>query len=188
MQLRQIACSPLLHKKHALFRLRLNSIFCPTPLPMAAFTLLTVALVLAAAVLASSGVRLLQNYLSARTMGVPIRFIPISPLNPFWVLLDNKILPLFRRLPFGDNSFTRYNWRGWEVADRYRSHTEMGDIWVLVTPFKNWVYINDPAAITSMYKRGSDFPRPGFISGTTRNYYKSTRSCVNHEMLTTDQS
>ncbi|KAF3014750.1 hypothetical protein E8E14_009740 [Neopestalotiopsis sp. 37M] len=97
-------------------------------------------------------------------MGVPIRFIPISPLNPFWVLLDNKILPLFRRLPFGDNSFTRYNWRGWEVADRYRSHTEMGDIWVLVTPFKNWVYINDPAAITSMYKRGADFPRPGFIS------------------------
>lgn len=137
---------------------------------MAAFTVLTIALVLAAAVLASSGVRLLQNYLSARTMGVPIRFIPLSPLNPFWVLLDNKILPLFRRLPFGDNSFTRYNWRGWEVADRYRSHTEMGDIWVLVTPFKNWVYINDPAAITSMYKRGADFPRPGFISGMTRYY------------------
>lgn len=135
---------------------------------MAMFAALAVVgFVLAMATLASTGLRVLQNYRAARTMGVPIRFIPISPLNPFWVLLDRRILYFFRRLPFGDNSFTRYNWRGWEVEDRYRSHTEMGDIWVLVTPFKNWVYINDPAALMSLFRRGSDFPRPVFINGTT---------------------
>jgi hypothetical protein len=109
---------------------------------------------------------LLRNYAAARTVGVPIRFIPISPLNPFWVLADRTVLSLLRRLPFGDNSFTRYNWRAWEVADRYRSHQEMGDLWVLVTPLKNWIYVNDPEALNSIFRRGTDFPRPVFVNGT----------------------
>ncbi|KAI0545638.1 cytochrome P450 [Xylaria curta] len=112
----------------------------------------------------STALSLLRNYLAARTIGVPIRFIPISPLNAFWTLVDRGILCFLRRLPFGDNSFTRYNWRGWEVEDRYRSHQEMGDMWVLVTPLKNWVYINDPEALMSIFKRGSDFPRPVFVN------------------------
>ncbi|KAK4117833.1 cytochrome P450 [Canariomyces notabilis] len=109
---------------------------------------------------------LLRNYAAARTIGVPIRFIPISPLNPFWVLVDRKALSFLRRLPFLRNSsFARYNWRGWEVADRYRSHQEIGDLWVLVTPFKNWIYVNDPEALNSIFRRGSDFPRPVFVNG-----------------------
>ncbi|KAI1451699.1 cytochrome P450 [Annulohypoxylon moriforme] len=126
--------------------------------------LLATATLLVGVTLVSTGVRLLQNYRAARTMGVPIRIILISPLNPFWALVDRKVLSLIRRLPFGDNSFTRYNWRGWEVKDRYRSHSEMGDIWVLVTPFKNWVYVNDPQALMSLFRRGTDFPRPVFIN------------------------
>ncbi|KAI1733812.1 cytochrome P450 [Xylaria scruposa] len=121
-------------------------------------------LLLAVAVATSTAMSLFKNYLAARTIGVPIRFIPISPLNPFWTLVDRKILSVLRRLPFGDNSFTRYNWRGWEVEDRYKSHYEMGDMWVLVTPLKNWVYVNDPEALMSIFKRGSDFPRPVFVS------------------------
>ncbi|KAK0634375.1 cytochrome P450 [Bombardia bombarda] len=109
---------------------------------------------------------LLRNYAAARTIGVPIRFIPISPLNPFWVLADRTVLSYVRRLPgpLGNNSFTRYNWRGWEVEDRYRSHQEMGDIWVLVTPFKNWIYVNDPDALKDIFRRGNDFPRPVFVT------------------------
>ncbi|KAI2631479.1 cytochrome P450 [Hypomontagnella submonticulosa] len=126
--------------------------------------LLVTPLLLAAVWTVDTSIRLLWNYSAARTIGAPIRFIPISPLNPFWVLLDRKVLPIFRRLPFGDNSFTRYNWRGWEIEDRYRSHHEMGDIWVLVTPFKNWVYINDPEALMSVFRRGTEFPRPVFVS------------------------
>ena len=128
--------------------------------------LLAIALLVPAATIIRTGVFLLRNYQAARSIGAPIRIVPISPLNPFWFLLDRKILPLFRRLPFGDNSFTRYNWRGWEVADRYRSHHEMGDMWLLVTPFKNWVYINDPNALMSIFRRGNDFPRPVFINGS----------------------
>ncbi|KAH9904250.1 cytochrome P450 [Xylariomycetidae sp. FL2044] len=126
--------------------------------------LLTVPLFLTAAFVIDTSVRLTRNYLTARTIGVPIRFIPVSPLNPFWVLVDRAVLGVLRRLPFGDNSFTRYNWRGWEIEDRYRSHHELGDIWVLVTPLKNWVYINDPEALMSIFRRGTDFPRPVFVN------------------------
>ncbi|KAK6839259.1 hypothetical protein PG987_005125 [Apiospora arundinis] len=111
-----------------------------------------------------TSVRLIKNYRLAKTIGAPIRIIPISPLNPFWVLLDRKVLSLIRLLPFSDNSFTRYNWRGWEVHDRYNSHHEMGDIWVLVTPFRNWIYINDPDTLMSVYRRGAEFPRPVFVT------------------------
>ncbi|KAI1192937.1 cytochrome P450 [Nemania serpens] len=112
----------------------------------------------------STCLSLLKNYSAARTIGVPIRFIPISPLNPFWVLVDRKVLSGIRRLPFSDNSFTRYNWRSWELKDRFKSHHEMGDFWVLVTPFKNWIYINDPDTLMSIFKRAADFPRPVFVN------------------------
>ncbi|KAI1078596.1 cytochrome P450 [Whalleya microplaca] len=130
--------------------------------------LLLTPLLLTAVWIVNTSIHLLRNYSAARKIGVPVRLIPISPLNPFWVLLDRKVLPAFRRLPFGDNSFTRYNWRGWEIEARYRSHHEMGDIWVLVTPLKNWVYINDPEALMSVFRRGADFPRPIFVSGPCR--------------------
>ncbi|KAH7304458.1 cytochrome P450 [Stachybotrys elegans] len=121
--------------------------------------------VLVAALMISSCLQLLKNYAAARSMGVPIRIVPISPLNPFWALVDRRVLGFIRRrMPFSNNSFTKYNWRGWEVADRYESHQEMGDIWVLVTPFKNWVYVNDPNALLSLFKRGTEFPRPVFIT------------------------
>lgn len=145
--------------------------------------LLTAAALLVGATLISTGVSLLRNYWAARSIGVPIRIIPISPLNPFWVLLDRKVLSLIRRLPFGDNSFTRYNWRGWEVEDRYRSHYEMGDIWVLVTPFKNWVYVNDPQALMSLFRRGTDFPRPVFINGM-HNCMLGCFKCIGNANLT----
>lgn len=128
--------------------------------------LLVTPVLLTAAWALNIGLHLWQNYSSACAIGVPVRIIPISPLNPFWVLLDRKVLRYVRRLPLGDNSFTRYNWRGWEVKDRYQSHHEMGDIWVLVTPFKNWVYINNPDALMSVFRRGSDFPRPVFVTGS----------------------
>ncbi|KAK3332569.1 cytochrome P450 [Cercophora scortea] len=128
--------------------------------------LVAVPLLLAGTLLMQTVLGLARNYASARTIGVPIRFILISPFNPFWTLVDRAVLSFIRRLPgpLGRNSFTRYNWRGWEVADRYQSHREMGDIWVLVTPFKNWIYVNDPDALNLLFRRGNDFPRPVFAT------------------------
>ncbi|KAF2177971.1 cytochrome P450 [Zopfia rhizophila CBS 207.26] len=108
-----------------------------------------------------SGYCLYINYLQACEMGIPIRIIPIDHLNKMWLLVDKQIVSLVRRLPgvLGKNNLTRFNYRGWHEHDRMRAHDEMGDAFVLVTPSHNWLYIADPDALISMYRRGKDFPR-----------------------------
>lgn len=105
---------------------------------------------------------LLQNYRRAREIGLPIKVIPFDHLNPLWAVLDRKIVPIVRRLPFGlgDNSFTRFNWRGFDRVEGTRSHDEMGDAFTIVTPAYLWVYINDPDTVLDCLRRKSDFKHP----------------------------
>ncbi|KAL2016804.1 hypothetical protein VTK56DRAFT_2973 [Thermocarpiscus australiensis] len=104
---------------------------------------------------------LYRNYLEARKLGVPIRIIPIDHLNKLWLLVDKQVVSLARRLPgaLGNNSFTRFNYRGWHEHDGLRAHDEMGAAFVIVTPARLWFYLADPEALMSMYRRGKDFPR-----------------------------
>ncbi len=89
-----------------------------------------------------STISLARNYLVARRIGIPIRVIPIDHTNPLWLVVDRKVLAYVRKLPgfLGDNSFTRYNYRTWEMHDRQRPHEEMGDAFVIVTPARIWFY------------------------------------------------
>ncbi|GAW16697.1 hypothetical protein ANO14919_061340 [Xylariales sp. No.14919] len=104
--------------------------------------------------------QLVQNYLAARKIGLPIRVIPVSHTNPFWMLVDRRVLSIIKRVPFiGNSSFTRYNYRAWELADRYYSHAEMGDAFIIVTPGRNWLYVANPEALMDIFRRRTDFPR-----------------------------
>lgn len=132
--------------------------------------------------IAYSWVCLLLNYLKARKVGIPIRVVLISHGNPFWILVDRKVVSLFKRLPFGNGNFTRYNWRGWEVEDRYRSHLEMGDVYMQVTPDKNWLYVCDPEALMDIFRRRSDFPRPLEIYGMSQ-FATDLSSPINYDRL-----
>ncbi|KAK3986032.1 putative cytochrome P450 [Cladorrhinum sp. PSN332] len=109
---------------------------------------------------------IIQNYLSARTLGIPVIILPIDHTNPFWMLLDRPVLRILKRhLPFvRKTNFARYNYRGWEVHDRYRSHRELGDAFAIVTPWRNWLYLGDPDALTELFRRGRDFPRCGELT------------------------
>ena len=105
--------------------------------------------------------RLLRNYLIARKVGMPIRIIPIDPENPLWMVLDKRFfIPLFEKLPFGPGNFTRFNWRGWEFADKYRAHEEMGDVFMMVTPGRLWVHLCNPEALAEVLRNEKEFPRP----------------------------
>lgn len=117
-----------------------------------------------------SALCLARNYVKAKRVGVPFRIIPINHNNPLWMILDRPVLALVKRLPFGlgESSFTRYNFRGWELEDRYRSHHEMGPVWMHVTSVRNWLYIGDPDTVTEIWKRGKDFPRE--VSATGKNF------------------
>ena len=79
------------------------------------------------------------------------------------MLVDKKLfVPLVERLPWGlgQNSFTRYNWRGWEFRDKNRSHLEMGDAFIIVSPGRNALYISNTDALLDVFKRRSEFTRP----------------------------
>ncbi|KAH7323164.1 putative cytochrome P450 [Stachybotrys elegans] len=115
-------------------------------------------LLLAGSVLVHSWYSLFRNYLIARKIGVPIRVIPISHLNHFWMLVDRKVLRYVKRI-FGESTFTRYNWMGWELPDRYYSHHELGNVFMLVTPGRNWLYIGHPDIVMEIVRRRDDFPR-----------------------------
>lgn len=128
---------------------------------MKSFQVLLLSLLLPTAYILHSWYCLLLNYLTARKIGVPLVVIPISHENPLWMLVDKKIfIPLFKRFPFGSGSFTRYNWRGWEFEDKNRSHLELGDVFVLVTPGRNWLYLCNAEALLDVFQRRADFPRP----------------------------
>ncbi|KAF2746361.1 cytochrome P450 [Sporormia fimetaria CBS 119925] len=103
---------------------------------------------------------LFRNYRAARKIGIPLRVLPISHENPAWMIVDKVFVPLFKKIPFGTGSFTRYNWRGWEFEDKFRSHEELGGAFVLVTPGRNWLYVCDPVALADIFQRRADFPRP----------------------------
>ncbi|KFA68894.1 hypothetical protein S40285_09714 [Stachybotrys chlorohalonatus IBT 40285] len=114
-----------------------------------------------------SSICLICNYVKAAKLGLPIRVIPISHTNPVWMLVDRKVISIIKRLPFANNSFTRYNYRGWELPDRYYSHREMGEAFVLVTPGRNWIYVSNPDTLLDVFKRRTDFPRCLELTGMT---------------------
>lgn len=65
---------------------------------------------------------LLSNYNAARKTGLPLIVLPFDCGNPLWLIIDRKIVQLVRRIPFGPGTFTRFNWRGWEIWDRYKAY------------------------------------------------------------------
>ncbi|CRG89906.1 Cytochrome P450 4Z1 [Talaromyces islandicus] len=74
------------------------------------------------------------------------------------MLIDAKVLRYVKRV-FGESAFTRYNWMGWELHDRYYSHHELGDAFMLVTPGRNWLYVGHPDIVMEITRRRDDFPR-----------------------------
>ena len=104
---------------------------------------------------------LLRNYQAACKTGLPIRVIPIDHCNALWTLLDRKVISLVKKLPgiLGNNSFTRFNFRTWELHDRYKSHRELGDVFIMVTPGRNWLYVANPKTIMEIFRRRTDFPQ-----------------------------
>lgn len=127
--------------------------------------MLTSLLVLPAGYFIWSLCSLARNYAVARKVGVPLIVLPISPLNPLWMLVEKFFIPILKRFPFGSGKFTRYQRLGWEFDDRSKTHEELGDVYMAVTPGKNWLYICDHEAISDLLHRGNEFKRPLEILG-----------------------
>lgn len=114
-----------------------------------------------------SCVALVRNLQQARTIGVPIRICPVSPTNSLWFIFEPLVLHVLDHLPFELGSFGRYSRRGWHFYDKARSHIELGDVWVLVTPRETWLHVADPEAINEIFARRIDFVRPTELYSTS---------------------
>ena len=128
--------------------------------------LLTTAVVASAIWTLYSCYTLLRNYRSALELNVPIVVVPISHDNPIWIAFDRRVISLLKHVPFGPGTFTRYNWRAWDFFDKNRAHLELGDVFIMVSPGKNWMYVSEAEALTDIFKRRRDFPRPLELFGT----------------------
>ncbi|RFU74766.1 cytochrome p450 [Trichoderma arundinaceum] len=101
---------------------------------------------------------LFRNYVAARKIGIRFHVIPVNHTNYLWMLIGKSVVHYFRRI-FGESTFTRYNWLGWELHDRYYSHHELGDVFMLATPGRNWLYVGHPDIAMDIVRRRDDFPR-----------------------------
>ena len=133
-----------------------------------AFLLTPVALFLSLALYLLYGLSV--NYTAARKTGLPLIVLPFDCGNPLWLIIDRKVAQLVRRIPFGPGTFTRFNWRGWEIWDRYRAHQQLGDAIFFVTPGKNYLQLCDAEAVSEIFQRRGDFPRPPESTGKVLLY------------------
>ena len=109
---------------------------------------------------------LLVNYLKALKLGLPIIIVPVTPESPLWIAFQTAFGSVLRFLPFAATSFTRHCRLGWEFEDRYQTHARLGDVWMLVTPARNWLYVANAEAVTEIFGRGRDFINPAWMLGT----------------------
>ena len=108
-----------------------------------------------------------RNYLVARSFGLPIVISPVSPLNPFWILLWRgfpAILSL-KHLPYGLGTWARCTSMGWAFQDKHRIHDKLGPLFVLVTPAGNEVTVADPEAAHTVLARRKDYIKPAVMYG-----------------------
>ncbi|KAF7871970.1 uncharacterized protein EAF02_009075 [Botrytis sinoallii] len=105
--------------------------------------------------------KLYQNYILAKKIGVLIIILTLSPQNPIWMLLADIIVPLFQKLSITRSwPLIRFGRRAWEFKDKAQIHLEIGDIFIMVTPDKNILYICDADTLSEVLLRRNEFKRP----------------------------
>ena len=102
----------------------------------------------------------IPNIRRVRHLSVPKIYNPLCTSNRLWVVIQPLVLPLIRLLPFSPGRWVKYSRWGWEFGDRCQTHTELGDVFMLVTPSMNWMYVADAGLVSEIFQRRDDFRRP----------------------------
>jgi cytochrome P450 len=105
-------------------------------------------------------ISLTRNYTTAYTIGLPILLSPVYPLNPFWALLESRLVPLLTRLPFFLIKWIDYTEFSWAYYDRSQLHEKLGPAYVIVSPGDIRVILADPQAAEDVLLRRKDFIKP----------------------------
>ncbi len=103
---------------------------------------------------------LIANVRRAHAMGIPVKVLPVSPMNMLWVVSEPLVFAVIDRLPFTLGSLRRYGRRAWWYKDKATSHVELGNAFAIATPGEIYIHISDPDAIKDVFARRADFARP----------------------------
>lgn len=102
------------------------------------------------------------NLAAAKESGIPYICMPVFTFNRFWLITHKLWLPFLRLLPRAwteswiDLSFPDFLWK-----KQFSPFKELNsDIYMLVAPGKNTIYVADPKAISQITTRRNDFPKP----------------------------
>lgn len=133
--------------------------------------------------LTSTGLSLASNYAAARKTGLPLVISPISKLNPIWLVLQRRLVPLMRRhLPAALTSWTRHNVLSWFFDDKYLLFSELGSrSWLHVTPRELEFHCADPAVNAQVFGRRADFDKPTDVLHLVDIYGPNISSVVGAE-------
>jgi cytochrome P450 len=110
-------------------------------------------------------VKILQNYINARKVGLPILITPFAYLNPVSALTEPYLGPLLKLIPFGLTKFMDYSTRAWYFTDRYRLHARYGPVFLIVSPGPTRLIVADASATDDILARRKDFVKPKAIYG-----------------------
>lgn len=133
--------------------------------------------------LTSTALSLAANYSAARKTGLPLVISPISKLNPIWLVLQRRLVPLMRRhLPPALTSWTRHNVLSWFFDDKYLLFSELGSrSWLHVTPRELEFHCADPAVNAQVFGRRADFDKPTDVLHLVDIYGPNISSVVGAE-------
>ncbi|KAI9879026.1 MAG: hypothetical protein M1830_009825 [Pleopsidium flavum] len=70
---------------------------------------------------------------------------------------------------------------GWAFDDKYKMHSELGPVFMHVTPAENELYISDADAISEVLSRRRDFPKPTAMYKMLEIFGKNVDTVEGHE-------
>lgn len=121
---------------------------------------------------------LIVNYLAARKLGVPIVVVPVSWQDAWWVLIWGNFRWLANAPLIGH--WIDFGHHAWAQDLRWRPHRTYGDVFVIVSPKKNEIMINDPAAGVELQTHYKTWIKPQPLYDIFETFGKSVIS-VNGE-------
>ncbi|OSS45979.1 hypothetical protein B5807_08323 [Epicoccum nigrum] len=99
-----------------------------------------------------------RNYISARSLDLPVVLVPVSFNEPLWMLFR----PLFAwvpRLPLNLGAWYLYTTMGWPTEDGARSVRLYGENFVLCSPADNILVTSEPAVVDKVWTEPRDLWR-----------------------------
>ncbi|KAK0338154.1 hypothetical protein LTR02_001879 [Friedmanniomyces endolithicus] len=118
------------------------------------------------------------NLAAAKQSGIPYISMPIYTFNRAWLITHRLWMPLLQLLP---DSWTNL-WIDYLLPDflwtkLYTPFRDIGsDVFLLVAPGANTLYVADPEAISQITTRRNDFPKPIWMYASVDIYGKSVVS------------